>query len=221
MTSWIIRVFRSIQSRSYKSNHSTWYLSATDVSNAHDTISPLQFTVLDGRQKEQLHQWLVNNKDLYPWVYFPDEIKSSNQFDHWYPAIFNNESLVAWIKLARKKVFIHDFGASIELSDDIAFIYDTFVDPEYRGQHLGKAMIEQTKVFLASKGYKAVACHIEDWNKPSIKIFKTTGFKPIGHIRFVRFLFFRFLIVDGRFARLSKLPYWLEHKKPDVLIDSA
>ena len=173
--------------------------------------------VLEGEQKESFHRWLFDNRERYPWIYFPDEIESSNQFDHWYPVIFDGKSLVAWIKLARTSVFIHDFEASVDLPGKVAFIYDTFVDPEYREQGLGCLIIEKTRSFLATEGYTAVACHIEDWNIPSIKAFKAAGFKPLGHIQYIRLAFIRFLIIDSKFRPLSAIMSWLEKKNSTVL----
>lgn len=212
-----MRIITSLRVRSFKTNCSTWYLAPTQVSNEPGKGSKLSgllvFKVLKGKQKKSLHHWLFSNRSRYPWVYFPDEIESSSQFEHWYPAIFNGNSLVAWIKLARTTVFIHDFEVSVTLPSDVAFIYDTFVDPDYRRQGLGQLLIEHAKSFLATEGYPAVACHIEDWNDPSIKTFKATGFKPMGQIRYFRLTFFRFLIIDNKLHQLSALTNWLHQKK--------
>ena len=198
MMKFLIRIFKSLRARSFKTNCSTWYLAPIqnpDTANKSTKLpEPLIFSVLEGDRKELLHDWLLTNQKLYPWVYFPDEISSSRLFGHWYPAIFNGETLIAWIKLSRKNVFIHDFETSVELPGNTAFIYDTFVDPDYRGQGLGHLLVEQTKPFLAAHGYTAIACHIEDRNNPSIKVFMKAGFKPIGKIRYLRLTFFSFLL---------------------------
>ena len=174
------------------------------------------FEVLEEDQKEKLHTWLYRNRNLYPWVYFPNEIEFSNKFDHWYPVVYDNGSIIAWMKVGRSQVYVHDFETVTEFPDKLAFIYDTFVDPEYRGRGLGSMMIKQTKIFLAEHGYDAVACHIEDWNKPSIKTFQSNSFSPLGQIRFLRILFFRLLLVEGRPRRLNTLSHWLEKKKDSV-----
>lgn len=213
-TNLAIRIIKSLRARSFKSNCSTWYLSAiqkTNNSKAKNKLpEPYILSVLKGDQKKSLHHWLYNNRKRYPWIYFPNEIKSSTQFEHWYPVLYDGESLIAWIKLARNNVFIHDFDTSVELPANTAFIYDTFVDPKYRRQGLGNLLIEYTKRFLAAEGYTALACHIEDWNKPSIKAFMKADFKPVGKIRYLRFTFFSFLLIDNKLRPLSSFTNWLQ-----------
>jgi RimJ/RimL family protein N-acetyltransferase len=212
----IVRILKSLRARSFKTNCSTWYLSRTQTAEK-TTIKykpslQYEFRILEGDDKELLHQWLFDNRIRYPWIYFHDEILSSNQNEHWYPCLFDGERLIAWVKLAQTNVFIHDFESTIPLSEGLAFIYDTFVDPDYRKQGLGHLVIERMKSHLASVDYHTVACHIEDWNTSSVSIFKSSGFKPIGKIRYLRLTFFRCLLIDGKLRRLSSLTQWLRHK---------
>jgi GNAT superfamily N-acetyltransferase len=50
------------------------------------------------------------------------------------------------------------------------------IDPDFRGRGLGLTLIKECENFLSDLGIKVFACLIEDWNAPSLSVFKKAGF---------------------------------------------
>jgi len=209
------RIIRSLRSRSYRTNCSGWYMAPLRTSRqkqSSGTIEKLKFQVLTGENRSILNRWLVENQKRYPWVYFPEEIDAAERYHHWYPCLFDNDKLVGFIKLGRNCVYIHDFEGIIKLPDRVAFVYDTFVDPEYRHRGLAQAMLLNTMSYLEKHGYNKVFCHIEDWNKASVNAFTSVGFSRVGTVRYLRLTLFKWLIIDSHWHRPSKLIELLDTK---------
>ena len=54
--------------------------------------------------------------------------------------------------------------------------------PEYRHQGLAKFLIEEAEKFLHDQGIEIIACLIEDWNKQSMQLFSSVGYKRFNDI---------------------------------------
>jgi len=177
-------------------------------------IGKLTFRVLTDKERSVLNRWLVENQKRYPWVYFPAEVAAADRYDHWYPCLFDEDKLVGFIKLGRNLVHVHDFEGMIQLPDRVAFVYDTFIDPEYRHQGLAQMMLLNTMAYLDNLDYRTIFCHIEDWNEASVNAFSRVGFTRIGTVRYLRLTLLRWLIIDGHWHRPSALTGWLDSKCP-------
>ena len=175
-------------------------------------IGKLTFRVLTDKERSILNRWLVENQKHYPWVYFPAEVAAAGRYDHWYPCLFDEDKLVGFIKLGRNLVHIHDFEGMIQLPDRVAFVYDTFIDPEYRHQGFAQMMLLNTMAYLENLDYRTIFCHIEDWNKASVNAFSSVGFTRIGTVRYLRLTLLRCLIIDGHWHRPGALTDWLDSK---------
>ena len=207
------RIVRSIYARSFRTNLSTWYVrhlnDSTDTSLA---LPPdFQFGVLEGADREDLNRWLFDHRETYPWVYFEKEIESALAWDHWYPVLLKDGTISAFVKLARNRVYIHDFEAEIALPEGVAFIYDTFVNPDLRCMGLGRSLIDSLSDWLERYNYRAVFCHIEDWNKASVSVFRNAGFERVGTVRYFRLAIFRWWLISGSLSRASGLTRWLDY----------
>jgi len=141
-------------------------------------------------------QWLSDNHDRYPWFYIPKEISSAASNGHVFVTLVYDNSIIGYIKIGLNRVYILDFDEELPLPDVTAFIYDTFVLPEYRGRNIIPFALVYAENFLRTKGVREILCHIPEWNTASISAFTKTGFKKICHIRFLRLFKFKFLIRD-------------------------
>jgi GNAT superfamily N-acetyltransferase len=206
------RIWRSLRARTFRTNVSDWYfLDLADTEDMGVALPPqIEFRLLEGNQREQLHGWLFEHREVFPWVYFPEEIASARRNDHCYPVLIKDRQTVGFIKLARGRVYIHDFESEVSLPEGVAFIYDTFVDSELRGGGLGVALIRATAAWLRDRGCRGILCHIEDWNRPSVRAFSRAGFVGLGPVRYVRVMFFRWWLIDGSVHRAASLGRWLE-----------
>ncbi len=141
-------------------------------------------------------QWLSDNHNKYPWLYIPEEIRSAESNRHVFVTLVYNNSVIGYIKIGIKRVYILDFDEELPLPRVTAFIYDTFLLPEYRGKNIVPFALVNTISFLKTKGIREIFCHIPKWNRASINAFAKIGFKNICHIRFLRLFKFKFLIRD-------------------------
>lgn len=165
--------------------------------------------MLEGASRARLHAWLEQHRLVYPWVYFPEEAESAERNAHCYPVVFAGEELVAYIKLGLGKVFVHEFELELGFPDGAAFVYDTFVDPRFRGQGLGTALIRACVDWFSARGGRTVLCHIEDWNTASLHAFSRAGFQRVGSLEFTRILGFRRWRTGNRVLDRKALERWL------------
>ena len=86
------------------------------------------------------------------------------------------------------RAYVTDFQRSIDIPPHTAFIYDTFVHPDFRGRGLAAWAITQTREFLQQRDVRFLWCHIPGWNRPSIRSFGKCGFKKVAHVRHIRLL---------------------------------
>jgi RimJ/RimL family protein N-acetyltransferase len=84
------------------------------------------------------------------------------------------------------------------------------VHPDYRRRGLAAGMVSKTCEYLSRRGYKALFCHIEDWNAPSIRMFNACGFERVGTVRYLRITWAAFFRIDLRWTVPSALPAWLQ-----------
>jgi len=123
--------------------------------------------------KKQNLNWLINQ----------EEINAAYKYNHYWCSVKFNDQIIACIKIGFNKIFISDYNKIIKFPKNMAFIYDTFVLPKYRGKGVGNFIIYQAIKHIKNKGYLKIGCHIPPWNKNSIKIYKKNGFKEINYIR--------------------------------------
>lgn len=57
------------------------------------------------------------------------------------------------------------------------FIYDIFVTEEYRGQGIGKALVEKAETYCRERGYPRILLMVSAENQSAIRLYTKTGFK--------------------------------------------
>ncbi len=55
------------------------------------------------------------------------------------------------------------------------YLEDLFVEPEYRGKGIGKALLAQLARIAVERGYGRLQWSVLDWNTPSIEFYRSLG----------------------------------------------
>jgi ribosomal protein S18 acetylase RimI-like enzyme len=122
------------------------------------------------------------------YIVHPDEIAVARANQHLFGAARMAGRTVGYIKVGQRDVFVQDFGKRIAFPSDVAFIYDTYVLPEERGQGIAGCLIQAAIIELQRRGFRILRCHIPPWNHASVRAFKKCGFKRRKYIRYIRIL---------------------------------
>jgi len=147
--------------------------------------------------KSELINWLKIHNAEFSWMYKSKEIELAETDKHVYVSILHHGNIIGYIKVGINNVYIHDFDKVVCLPKDSAFVYDTFILPEYRGRNIASYAISRTIDFLREAGFKKLLCHIEKWNTASLKTFQKAGLVPKGTIRFSRIFGLPIFTKDG------------------------
>lgn len=73
-------------------------------------------------------------------------------------------------------LFFHNY--STFLARPGIYLEDLFVDPEYRGRGIGKALLERLARLANQRGCGRVEWSVLDWNQPAIDFYKSLGAHP-------------------------------------------
>ena len=195
---------RAVYNRMFATTSSIWFRRpiededriVADVSASVDlTVKPLS------DDKRLLIDWLLQHHEQFPWMYIPEEIEIAERDNHIFFAFFRSGSIVGYVKLGVDHTYIHDFKKVIRFPPGDCFVYDTFILPDHRGNSLAYHGLMKMMPHLAGCGLQRIWCHIEEWNVPSLKLFRRAGFEEVDRIRFSRVLGVPF------FLRNRSLPF--------------
>jgi len=59
------------------------------------------------------------------------------------------------------------------------YLEDLFVDPEHRGEGIGKALLARLAKVAVERGYGRLEWAVLDWNTPSIEFYRRLGAVPL------------------------------------------
>ena len=59
------------------------------------------------------------------------------------------------------------------------YLEDLFVDPEHRGEGIGKALLARLAKIAVERGYGRLEWAVLDWNTPSIEFYRRLGAVPL------------------------------------------
>lgn len=59
------------------------------------------------------------------------------------------------------------------------YLEDLYVQPEYRGQGIGKGFMKTLSQLCVERGYERFQWWVLDWNSPSIEFYKSLGAVPM------------------------------------------
>ena len=74
-------------------------------------------------------------------------------------------------------LFFHNY--STFLAQPGIYLEDLFVDPEYRGKGIGKALLKAIGALAVQRNCGRVEWSVLDWNEPSIGFYKSLGAVPM------------------------------------------
>jgi GNAT superfamily N-acetyltransferase len=80
-------------------------------------------------------------------------------------------------------VFLH---AMLHVSPGTIYIYDTFVDPRYRGHGISPALTEEIRRIAGTAGDQTLLRGVFPANRPAMRANAKSGFKPAGEIGSIR-----------------------------------
>lgn len=154
-------------------------------------------SVFLAQDKSELIEWLETNKDKFPWIFIKKEIDSARVNKHPFFILKHKKVIIGYIKIGVGPTYISDFDRTLIIAQGNAFIYDTFILPEYRGMNLAVYALNEVVRYLGEQGYRKVYCYIEKWNIPSIKAYEKAGFYVLGSTRFIRVACISFFLRNG------------------------
>ncbi len=163
-----------------------WYRADLTVPLAPLPLGPGQRVDFDAF--EEAVAWLNALRGQFRWVWVDQELQAARAHGHILALLRVDGQRAGYVKVGLRSAYVGDFGRCIALPEGVAFIYDTFVHPDFRGQALAARMVGQLMQRLQSAGWRALWCHIPRWNKPSIHTFRRCGFEQVRHVRHVRLL---------------------------------
>ena len=166
------------------SNYATWF--RRDLNQPIVDQIPKMSIRVQFEKREETLKWIKSfNKT---WMYDKKENEMAIAENHAIAGIYHKRKIIGYIKIGHKKVYIQDFQKVITFRSGKAFIYDTFVLPEYRGLGVASYLITESMKYIKNKGFNQLLCHIPVWNTASIKAYKKVGFEAVKDIRFVKIL---------------------------------
>lgn len=179
-----------VRRKIFKTNHAYWYCRRiTEVDNFDLNDQNLKLTFDNYLETTG---WTRIHQRSFPWIFNPRQNESAEKHKHFYSSLMYNSNLIGFVKIGVGRVYIEDYEREIDLAKDEAFIYDTFIHPDYRKKHMGSFMLREIINELQNKGFLYVFCHIPDWNVESIGLYKKLGFKAVSNVRYVRLCQFRY-----------------------------
>ena len=71
------------------------------------------------------------------------------------------------------------FDYSTWLGKPGLYLEDIFVDPEFRGRGIGRALLERLAQVALERGCARMKWEVLDWNEPAIKFYRKMGARPV------------------------------------------
>jgi len=175
-----IGVFNALGRRCYRSNSAIWFQRGLLAPLA-DSPALLPVQVMLDRSAETL-AYLRAQSHVAP------ELELAEQEGHLLPHALHQGQIVGVLKIGYPRVYITDYWRILTLPPGIAFLYDSYVAPELRGQRILGQMVTEAMTELRRRGLTHLLCHIPAWNLASQKAYRRCGFEPIGQIAYRRVL---------------------------------
>lgn len=89
------------------------------------------------------------------------------------------ECLIARVDGRPVGIAIYFRNLSTFLGKPGIYLEDLFVEPEYRGLGLGRALLKTVAKLAMDRGYTRVDWSVLDWNEPAIRFYKSLGALPM------------------------------------------
>lgn len=83
---------------------------------------------------------------------------------------------VAFAKAANGESEFAGYTIGCRGGKDNGMVLDLVVSPEFKGRHLGRALLEQVSESLQDAGASRLTLEVESTNKPAIRLYESVGF---------------------------------------------
>ena len=119
-------------------------------------------------------------KELAEYEKMLDEVVATEELlEDW---IFNKQKAEVIFALADGKevgfaLFFHNFSTFLGRAG--IYLEDLYVNPEYRGYGIGKALLKKLGKVAVERGCGRLEWWCLDWNKPSIDFYRSMGAEPM------------------------------------------
>lgn len=203
---FISKGFNKIKTLLYATNKATWFYRNLTEFIPEINITDVEISIAS---QDEFERWLKQHQPEFPWIYVEQEVLATRNDPKLSFVSKINKEIIGFLKVAVKSAYILDYDAHINLLQDVAFIQDTFVLPEYRQKGIAKSMVSKAMIYLKDHGYQKIFCHIPDWNIASIRTYTGLGFKRYGDIRFLRIFKWKIFTGDP-----EKVVRWNSEDKP-------
>lgn len=178
MTNW--KRLRAIKRFVWQDNTALWYeKDLLEGTAAPDMTLPVR---LDIHDTEGTLSWLRSFRES--WMYDPKEIDVGLREGHYFANAKLEGRIIGYTKIGLGSVYLYDFGTCLVLPGQVSFLYHVYVDKDFRKNNIAQNLIIAVISDLVPRGYRKMACHIAAWNKPSIRLFESLGFRCIADVRF-------------------------------------
>lgn len=191
MESIITRAKRKTIKTLFAANSAIWFKRDINSSLKKETT---EIAIRVDFANKYIDKWLEEHHAQFSWLYIPKELACAKKNCHVFATLLSNSDIIGYIKIAFNNAYILDFDEIIELPSDVAFIYDTFLLPNYRGKNIIPSVFEEINIFIKENGAKNIYCHIPSWNTASIKLYNKLGFQNVSAITYFRILKFKFIL---------------------------
>ncbi|GLC81184.1 GNAT family N-acetyltransferase [Lacrimispora brassicae] len=128
-----------------------------------DTALILKFIKELAEYEKMLHEVVATEELLEDWI-------------------FNKKKAEVIFALADGKeagfaLFFHNFSTFLGRAG--IYLEDLYVNPEYRGRGIGKALLKKLGAVAVERGCGRLEWWCLDWNKPSIDFYRSMGAEPM------------------------------------------
>ena len=183
------RAGRRLRETLGESNSADWYRVPLSPGQPLMAIPPMPPGVaIRFDDPEQAIAWMAALAPRFGYAFVPEEVQAAREHAHPLGLLTVEGCTAGYLKVAVNEAYVTDLRRRVRLPADTAFIYDTFIHPDYRGRGLAGLLVADAKELLSQRGYRWLGCHIPRWNVASRATFAGQGFEPVGFVRNIRLL---------------------------------
>jgi ribosomal protein S18 acetylase RimI-like enzyme len=148
-----------------------------------------------------------------PWMYNVKEIRIGLKEKHYFANVKVDGVIIGYSKVGFNRVYIDDYKMIADLPKRVSILYHIYVSREHRKNNVAKYLLSKLLSELKENDFMSMCCQIAIWNKASIGLFSSLGFKRIAHVKFFRiFGVLRFWLIkkedENRFALTTHFSFF-------------
>lgn len=163
---------------------SSWY--RRDLNEPFQQIDPAVAVDLNFNAIEAVLDWEKNLKQNTFTLLDHKENNVAYENRHNYIAVNLGHQIIGYLKIGFNRIFFKEYTKEVGFSKKTAFIYDTYVSENTRGQGIAPYMINEAMKKLHQEGFDYLGCHIVPSNTASQRAYQKIGFKKVRSVWHLR-----------------------------------